>query len=262
MNSRTGCPRRCVPDAACPSSADRPAQRVANIHSLRHAAITNVLDDGVPPRDARRAIHRHRRRCRTFVGIESRSRSRSSSSSGRAARGSLPDRQGWGLAPPDVMPLPGTVMTEPGVRNACRPCAAFHYWASHGKRADEKRYFGQFDQEGPHPVLQSVDGYWISARVFTGEFSNSCFHFFPHDGCRRSVQASHAAPVAAELTQGTTCGGQGSLQRPVGMGGPASGHFEEPLRGGGRVLGCGDAEAEEGAATGAGGRVAGGAAAA
>lgn len=166
----------------CVSLVSRQTGATRSKHPLpARAAITNVLDDGVPPRDARRATHRHRRRCRTFVGIESRSRSRrsSSSSSGRAARGSLPDRQGWGVAPPDVMPLLGTVMTEPGVRNACRPCSAFHYWASHGKRADEKRYFGQFDQEDPHTVLQSVDGYWISARVFTGEFSNSYFHFFP-----------------------------------------------------------------------------------
>ena len=31
-------------------------------------------------------------------------------------------------------------------------------------------------------MLNSVDGFWISARVFTGEFSNSYFHFFPEPG--------------------------------------------------------------------------------
>lgn len=31
-------------------------------------------------------------------------------------------------------------------------------------------------------MLNRVDGYWISARVFTGEFSNSFFHVFPQPG--------------------------------------------------------------------------------
>src|SRR5688572_25478337 len=31
-------------------------------------------------------------------------------------------------------------------------------------------------------VLKQVDGYWISARVFTGDFSNSYFHVFEAPG--------------------------------------------------------------------------------
>jgi hypothetical protein len=38
------------------------------------------------------------------------------------------------------------------------------------------------------PVLSSVEGFWISARVFTGEFSNSSFHVFPGPG--RDVYAT------------------------------------------------------------------------
>lgn len=39
-------------------------------------------------------------------------------------------------------------------------------------------------------MLDSVEGFWISARVFTGEFSNSSFHFFPEPG--RDVYATIA----------------------------------------------------------------------
>ena len=31
-------------------------------------------------------------------------------------------------------------------------------------------------------MLRSVEGYWLSAQVFTGEFTNSYFHFFPEPG--------------------------------------------------------------------------------
>ena len=31
-------------------------------------------------------------------------------------------------------------------------------------------------------MLTAVDGYWITSRVFTGEFSNSYFHVFPAPG--------------------------------------------------------------------------------
>ncbi len=37
-------------------------------------------------------------------------------------------------------------------------------------------------------VLQSVDGFWISAQVFTGDFSNSYFHSFEAPG--RNVYAT------------------------------------------------------------------------
>jgi hypothetical protein len=37
-------------------------------------------------------------------------------------------------------------------------------------------------------MLRSVDGFWISARVFTGDFSNSYFHAFEAPG--RNVYAT------------------------------------------------------------------------
>jgi hypothetical protein len=44
------------------------------------------------------------------------------------------------------------------------------------------------DGEENQTVLTSVDGYWISAQVFTGDFSNSYFHAFPAPG--RDVYAT------------------------------------------------------------------------
>jgi len=75
-------------------------------------------------------------------------------------------------------------------------------------------------------VLQAVDGYWISASVYTGEFSNSYFHSFEAPG--RDIYATIALSevdhyptepdmarrTSAYIARWTTYGPDGKLFAP------------------------------------------------
>jgi hypothetical protein len=75
-------------------------------------------------------------------------------------------------------------------------------------------------------VLKSVDGYWISARVYTGDFSNSYFHVFPAPGpdIYASISLSEVRhyPTDPDMDRGasayiyrwTTYGPDGKLVEP------------------------------------------------
>ena len=55
-------------------------------------------------------------------------------------------------------------------------------------------------------MLNSVDGYWISAQVFAGDFSNTYFHVFPEPGrdIYASISLSEVSHYATEPDQGRT----------------------------------------------------------
>jgi hypothetical protein len=75
-------------------------------------------------------------------------------------------------------------------------------------------------------VLKSVDGFWISAQVFTGTFSNSYFHTFPAPGqdiyATISLSELNHYPTepdmrrsaAAYISWWTTYGSDGALLPP------------------------------------------------